>query len=376
VWPDRPGSWPEGFVRSPSDRDAALALAHLRTLPPRDLLALARREGTASRCAASIREGRIGTQADRDAVGGARPDRVRRRLTGCGGWVAFPGDPDYPDPLLDLPDPPVCLFGRGGPLRGLYRPGEPPNAAAVVGARKATPYGEEIAGLLGAGLAGAGVVVVSGAALGIDAGAHRGALRAGGPTVAVLGSGIDVAYPRMHEGLLAEIARSGAVVTEYPPGVPARSFHFPARNRIIAALARVTVVVEGAPGSGSVITATFAGELGRDVLAVPGPVTSPLSAAPHALIREGAGLVGGLEDVLASLGAAGAPPGSSIPPDLPEPDRRVLDHLSAPATAELVARAAGMDPARVLSSLVSLELRGLVRSVGGRFERTALAGAC
>jgi DNA processing protein len=373
VLPERPGAWPEGFAAAPRDRDAALALAHLQSVVPRDLRALAVREGSASRCLAALAGGRLGSAADASRALAVRPTDVRRALSAAGAREAVPGDEGYPDVLLDLADPPVCLFVRGRRLDGWFpHHASPVAAAAVVGARKPTSYGLEIAGVLGAGLGAAGAVVVSGAALGIDAAAHRGALRVGGGTIAVLGSGIDRAYPRRHRGLLAEIERNGAVVSEYPPGFHPLPRRFPARNRIVAALARAVVVVEGAPGSGSLITAGFGLDLGREVLAVPGPVTSPLSVAPHDLIREGAGLVRGVEDVLQAVCLAPGGGGEDgLPQDLTDQELLVLRHLSAPAPAEVVARTAGLDRSGTLACLVGLELRGLVRSVGGRFERTA-----
>ena len=168
-----------------------------------------------------------------------------------------------------LHDPPVALFVSGRPLTQL------PERVAVVGARNCSPLGNEVAMSIGAGLGGAGVCVVSGAARGIDAASHRGALDAGGSSLAVLGSGHDLPYPKGSAELIARIAANGAVVSEYAPGVVAEPFRFPARNRLVAALGRALVVVEGAAGSGSMISVDHALDLGRDVFAVPGPVTSP-----------------------------------------------------------------------------------------------------
>jgi DNA processing protein len=375
----RPGAWPPGFVRSRADRDAALVLAHLDGLAPRTRHALAWSVGSASACLREIRAGTAGAEAVRAAAASVEPGRVRRALDSSGARAALPGDPEYPESLLDLPDPPVCLF-----IRGRAPATHPGPAVAVVGARRSSAYGREAAGELAAGVAAVGVAVVSGGARGIDAAAHRGALRAGAATTTVLGSGIDVAYPRSHRGLLEEIARSGTVVSEYPPGVPPRPWRFPARNRIIAGLSAAVVVVEGASGSGSLITAEFAMDLGREVLAVPGPITSPLSAVPHDLIRDGATLVRGAEDVLAVLGMAipaviddrrrTDPAGSG--PGLSDLEIRLLEAAAGgPATAEALAREAGIQPAEVLGALVSLELRGLLRSVGGRYEASGATAA-
>jgi DNA processing protein len=360
-----PGAWPADFVRTGRDRDAVLMLSHLESLTPRELHRLALGKGSASRCLAAVRAGAAGTDGDRDAIRTVDVRAVREATSACGGRIAFPGDGEYPVGLKDLTDPPACLFLRGRPLVGRA-------AIAVVGARLCSPYGLEMASTLAAGIAAAGVTVVSGAALGIDAAAHRGALRADGDTVAVLGSGIDVPYPRGNRRLIDAIAEVGTVVSEYPPGTPPVPRRFPARNRIVAALARAVLVVEGATGSGSILTAEFAVDLGRDVLAVPGPVTSPLSEAPHALIRDGAALVRGVEDVLAVLGIGGeGGPGVGEVPGLSEEERRVFDAVTGTGlTLESVAAGAGVCSAVAMAALVELELRGLIRAAGGRYERT------
>jgi DNA processing protein len=227
--------------------------------------------------------------------------------------------------------------------------------------------------------------VLSGAARGLDSAAHEGALSVGGPTVAVLGSGIDVAYPKRSRPLLDRIIAAGAVVSEYPPGVPAQAFRFPARNRLVASIAEAVLVVEGAAGSGSLITADFALDLGRPVFAVPGPVTSPLSEVPLALIRDGAGLVRNAEDLLLDLGrldplapgrAAAVAPASGaqaaagwLPAGLTALERRVAERLAGPTLPEVLADGLGCSLAEVLTAVVGLEVRGLVRTAGGRVER-------
>jgi len=219
--------------------------------------------------------------------------------------------------------------------------------------------------------------VVSGGARGIDAAAHRGALDAGGRTVVVLGSGIDVAYPKQNRGLLDAARELGAVVSEYPPGTPAEPFRFPARNRIVAALGSAVVVVEGAEGSGSMITADHALEMGRDVLAVPGAVTGPLSWVTNALIRDGAALIRGPEDLLADLGLDGGldrgAPGASSAEEaaatLGPEEQAVWSALVVPSAPDALAQAAGRPLPEVMAGLMALELRRLVRQVGGRYER-------
>jgi DNA processing protein len=364
-------------------------MAHVEGMTPREIHALATRLGSADACLDAIRRGRVGSPGDRRKVLGADPAGVLRALAACGGRLVAPGDEEYPRELSDLVDPPAWLFARGD--ISLDRLTE--RAAAVVGARNCSPYGREVAEELGAGLAAAGVTVVSGAARGVDAAAHRGALRAGGPTVAVLGSGIDVPYPSAHRRLLDDIAGAGAVVSEYPPGMPAHPRRFPARNRLVAALAGVVVVVEGAAGSGSLITAEFAQDLGRDLGGVPGPVTSELSTTPHALIRDGAALIRNADDVGDALGMfrshvarAGpvAPGGVSPHPGggwarregeptldaLGETERLVLTAVTGgPQVVDQVAAGAGLDAPTTLRTLMALELRGVVREEGGRYRR-------
>lgn len=276
----------------------------------------------------------------------------------------------YPPQLLDLHDPPPGLFVRGADLPPRDR------LVAMVGARACSATGAEVARAIGRGLADAGFVVVSGAARGIDTASHEGSLDGEAPTVAVLGSGIDVAYPRSSAGLIDRIAARGTVASEYPPGVPAMAFRFPARNRIVVGLARAVIVVEGEEGSGSLISAEHALDIGRDVLAVPGAITNPLSATPNALIREGAALVRGVEDVLAELGVdtrrsptldVGGE--GDVPVGLEPDERRVFEAVTERVLPDAVAAALGVGVEEVLPVLFGLELRGLVRSVGGRFER-------
>jgi len=229
---------------------------------------------------------------------------------------------------------------------------------------------------LGRGLAVAGVVTVSGGAVGIDAAAHRGALDAGGVTVSVLGSGIDVAHPASNRDLFQRIEASGTLLSEYPPGTPAEPFRFPARNRLIAALSRGVVVVEGAAKSGTRITAEHAVDLGLDVFAVPGPVTSPLAETPLGLIRDGATMIRGTADLLEDLKLEGVASGErGLPRGLSADEGKVLASLATSMLPSAVAAATGIPVADTLTVLIALEMRGLVRGVGGRFERTFKAAA-
>lgn len=365
----RRSAWPKGFVRSRADRDALLVLAHLQRLIPRELFALAWRVGSARACLETIRN-EEGSPGDRTIAAAVEPRAVEEQVRHVGRFVTV-ADAEYPTSLLDLPDPPAWLFVRGRPLSELG------TAVAVVGARLCSPYGRDSAIRMGELLAEAGVTVVSGAALGVDGAAHEGALRGGGHTVAVLGSGLDRPHPQTNRELIERIGLDGTVVTEYPPGAIAQPRWFPARNRIIAGLSHGVIVVEGAARSGSLQTAEFAGEgLSREVMAVPGPIDSPLSAAPHALIRAGAALVADADDVLDALGvfrtsASEVEDPPRVPPALEGTDEgKVLAVTSGrPASIEALSRAAGVPMAATLVALSALELRGLVRAQGGRYGR-------
>jgi DNA processing protein len=361
-----PPGWPDGFGADADQRDALLVLASLRGITPRSLRELAWREGGPRACLAAIRRGAGGSAADRAHAATIRPAEVDAAIAACHGRCLGFHDPAYPDALRDLQrDAPGWVFVRG---RGFAEPG-----VAVVGARKCSALGRDVARDLGRRVAAADLAVVSGAAYGIDAAAHEGALAAGGPTIAVLGSGIDVAYPRSSRRLIERIAAEHTLVSEYPPGTPAEPHRFPARNRIIAGLARALVVVEGEAESGSRISVDHALDLGREVFAVPGPVTSPLAEAPLAMIRDGATLIRGADDLLADLGVAipgGARARSRPPPDLSGEELRAWEALGDGALPDLVARQLGRSIPDAVALLIGLELRGLVRSVGGRYERT------
>ncbi|MBI4259343.1 MAG: DNA-protecting protein DprA [Actinobacteria bacterium] len=367
-----PPSWPRGFVRTGEDRRAALVLAHGRWSGLQRLMAVAERVGTASACLEAVASGEAGEagQAGRRRVAGLRPEELEERLSALGTRFVARDGPEYPPSLDDLHDPPIGLFVRGGSLAVLVP------RVAVVGARNCSVAGRELARGLGRGLGTAGVVLVSGGARGIDTAGHRGALDVGAPTIAVLGSGVDLPYPASNRRLLDQVAEAGAVVSEYPPGVRAAAFRFPARNRIVAALSLGVVVVEGTRRSGSMISADHALDLGRPVFALPGPVTSELAEGPLNLIRSGATMIRGTDDLLEDLGlhpamgvtATGAPGG------LGPVERAVLGSLAGLTLPEEVARALGVTPVEILPTLLRLELAGLVRSVGGRYERR-LVGA-
>lgn len=284
-------------------------------------------------------------------------------------------DARYPASLATLSDAPPALWYRGD-LDVLTGP-----VVAIVGSRAASATGLEAATRLGAELASRGVVVVSGLARGVDSAAHRGALSAG-RTVAVLGSGLDVIYPPEHEGLAGEIAKTGLVISEYPPGTRPLPFHFPARNRLISGLSRAVVIIEAAEGSGSLITASCALEQGREVMAVPGNILSGRNRGGHALIRDGAKIVERADDILDELCLPGAGPGLRIQPAgqdvTPAESAGSGDLLLAvmepgqPYDIDALSGASGLDSARLLPRLLDLELRRQIRRVGGgRFMRSA-----
>ena len=275
------------------------------------------------------------------------------------------GDVRYPGLLAAIPDPPPVVWVRGD-IGACARP-----AVAVVGSRAASPYGLDIAALVASELV-PHVVVVSGLARGIDSAAHRGALDAGGATVAVLGSGADVIYPPEHAALADRIQACGAIVSELPPGSPPLALHFPARNRVISGLSLAVVVIEAAEKSGSLITAACALEQGREVMAVPGNALSGRNRGSHALIRDGAPIVESGRDVLDQLGLVSMRPVARRAPGGPVDDP-VLRCMAAGDTYDLdaLARLAGIDPVKLLPRLLELELEGSVRRAGGgRFVRS------
>lgn len=273
----------------------------------------------------------------------------------------------YPRLLVETANPPLVLWTRGE-VTALAGP-----AVAVVGSRAASPYALQVADRLATNLAAAGVVVVSGLARGVDAAAHRGALKAG-RTIAVLGSGPDVIYPPEHDALADQIAASGAVISELWPGARPLPAHFPLRNRIISGLALATVVVEASERSGSLITARCGLEQGRDVMAVPGNVLSGRSRGCHALLKDGAKVVESAADILEELRLApGAPAAGS---HTPQPDG-VLAPMSPGEGYDLdeLVALTGLDASDILRRLLELELHGQVRRAGGgRFVKTSTLG--
>ena len=283
---------------------------------------------------------------------------VLERLGQTGWRWIIPADAEYPPLLAATTDAPFGLFAFGRL--------ENAPTVAIVGSRKATPYGRQVATLLAEELGRAGVVVVSGMARGIDEAAHRGALQSGGQTWAVWGCGPDRIYPAEHAGLADEIGASGALLTEYPPGTPPRRHHFPERNRILAGLSRAVVVVEAAARSGALVTARLASEEGREVLAVPGNIFSEVSIGPNTLIRVGARPLLTPRDLFEAIGCEAGEHTAA------KTERSLLDRITAgeALTVDEIAARAEVDVAQVSADLLALELSGeLRREADGRYSR-------
>ena len=286
-------------------------------------------------------------------------------------WAAQPGnhlvtlaDPDYPQALLATADPPVLLYVKGD-VGLLNKPG-----FAIVGSRNATRQGELNAEAFANALSAAGLTIVSGLALGIDAAAHRGGLAAAGSTIAIIGTGADRIYPSGNEALAREIAEHGAIVSEFPLGTPPLAANFPRRNRLIAGLARGCLIVEAAERSGSLITARLAAEGGLDVFAIPGSIHSPLSKGCHKLIKQGAKLVESAQDILEELRweAVVAPVAAGVADD---DGPSLLDAIGYdPVDLETLAERTGLTAEQLLAQLLPLELGGRICQLpGGRFQR-------
>ena len=358
---------------SPGPREEYLTLALVPGIGAARLSALLQRFGTPrAALAASVTQiqavegispaaATAVSRADRDA--GAK---ILAALELVGGVLLLPEDPGFPAVLRDIPEPPTLLFARGR-LDLLGRP-----AVAIVGSRDHTVYGREVCHAVARASADAGLVVVSGMARGLDAVAHQGALDAGGATIGVLGNGLGVIYPAANRRLYESVERLGLLLSEFPPGERPTQGSFPRRNRLISGLARVTVVVEAAVTSGALQTVECAQNQGREVLAVPGPITSPVSAGTNGLIRDGSQPLLELRDLLehypeASLAAqlAAAEPGV-----LPPLERRILNALHhEPLPAESLLGLVDAPVADTLDALSVLELRGTVaREASGRYR--------
>lgn len=349
-------------------------------------LALLRAPGVGPRLFRVLQDSGVGAQAVFErarSAGSALPVAARTReylkdpdwaaverdlswlaTSGCG--VLTWHHPHYPPLLREISDPPPVLFVQGD--SGLLSSAQ----LAVVGSRNPSAHGRELAGEFARSLAAAGLVVTSGLAAGIDAAGHRGALAGGGATVAVLGTGLDRIYPPVHRDLAEDIARSGALVSEFPPGTPPRPHHFPRRNRLISGLSLGTLVVEAAARSGSLITARLALEQGREVFAVPGSIRNPLSRGCHALIRDGAKLVETVNDIVEELGplaaSAARTPGPAGPArEGPAGHQGILMELMGfdPVPVDVLIERSGLTAEEVSSMLLVLELQGYVVATPG-----------
>jgi len=358
---------------SPGERLARLALSLTEGVGPvlgRKLISAFSSAEAALEAGAEDLETQAGLPREaavRLQVGLRRAEAELEALERLGGWVILWGEADYPEALSQIYGPPLALFGLGR-LRA-----EDNRAVALVGSRQATDYGRRTTRQMAKDLAWFGATIVSGLAVGIDAAAHEGALKGGGRTIAVLGCGLDVDYPRENLKLKGLIAEQGAILTEFPLGSDPAAWRFPVRNRIIAGLVRGVVVGEASPSSGSLITARLALDFGRTVMAVPGPVSDRRREGTHQLIREGAVLVASGRDVVQELwpealaGAEPRPlaaePGQDLEPGL----KAVFDLVeAAPRHADEIIRAAARPPEEILGRLLDLELRGLIRQLPGQ----------
>lgn len=346
--------------RPPADLHAAVALALVRGVGSVGWGELTRRHGGA---AAALQEAVPDAERTRACAGASR---LLDQVGAFGGEVLVRGTPGYPPALLELPDPPPLLFALGA-LGLLERP-----IVAIVGTRRSSRYGERMAGVLADAVATAGGVVASGMARGIDAAAHRAALAATGETIAVLGTGVDVAYPAAHTALRREIAGRGLLLSELPPGARADAGSFPRRNRLIAALARVSLVVEAGHRSGALITAGHALELGRTVAAVPGPIDLPDSAGSNELLRDGAQVIASPDDLLQLAGLARHQRREAAP-ELSPSETRVWSCLARGAVdLDTLVAATALPVPECLAAVGRLEAAGLVAcALTGEIRRRA-----
>ncbi|HEU5218736.1 MAG TPA: DNA-processing protein DprA [Gemmatimonadales bacterium] len=362
-----------------AEREAYVTLALVPGIGAARLRALLARFGTAhgalaapsaSLCAVSGISGAAAT-----AITMAKRASGRRALAALeeiGGHMLLPSDPGFPPLLREIPDPPTYLFALGN-LHALERP-----AVAIVGSRDHSAYGAEVCRGVARAAAQAGLAVISGMARGLDAVAHAGALEAPGLTIGVLGNGFGVIYPAANRDLYERVARTGLLLTEFPPGERPTAGSFPRRNRLISGLARVTVVVEAAVRSGALQTSTCALEQGRDVMAVPGPITSPVSGGTNRLIRDGATPLLELDDLLVHFPEAlraASPNAAAEPGALAPVEGRIVNALWAgPRPVEDLVEATGAPVWAALDALSVLELGGRVRQEAGGLYRLVTPG--
>ena len=320
-----------------------------------------------------VRRPLVTTFTNRAALSCARSwaEKELERLRSTDVQLLCYDDPQYPACLRTIHDPPVLLYCRGN-LACLKE-----KSIAIIGSRAATTYGKRISGMLARDLARNNIVVVSGLAMGIDGHAHAGTLEAGGETVAVLGCGVDVVYPRSHAGLYEQVVRQGLLVSEYPLGTRPDGFRFPARNRIISGLSLGVIVVEATCRSGSLITARLALDQGREVFAVPGRIDSKKSEGTHRLLQQGAHLAQSAQDVIEELQLAAAmhepfrPDSASVPVDVSDEESRLLGCIDVyPVDIDALSEKTGLTSGALHDLLLRLELKGLIRQLPGQqYER-------
>ena len=345
-------------------RTGVSLVSRLGTLPPEDIL-----EMSGVELSGRVKMTGRAVQAFEALKSEFDPDEIQRSLAARDLKLVTFADPEYPERLSNIPDAPPALFVDGEISEG--------PAVALVGSRKASVAGRDAARRLGTALCERGVCVISGLALGVDAAAHEGADAGEGPTIGVLGSGIDVVYPKSNRGLFARVKDNGAIVSEYYLGEAPLAWRFPARNRIIAGLADALVVVEAAEKSGALITARHAAESGRDVWAVPGPVGAAECRGSNKLLADGAGVIWDIEEFVDEIaptmlgGGKPSGPRPAIPEELSKEEARVLSGVGFEATpTDAVASNSGVEIRELLPALALLELKGYVsRDETGSFSR-------
>ncbi len=356
------------YIRCVSDVAAAIAISLARKVPYSERKALIDFFGSASGVYRAAREEEnsseevVRAKRVRSFSDFSRAEKEFEKVKKEKGWILAYGSLEYPRWLAEIPDPPLALFGKGN------LPSADSLHLGFVGPRRPSPYGARIARMLAEDLVREGVILVSGLALGIDAIAHEAAVKAKVPTIAVLGCGIDQIYPPEHSHLKSQIEANGAVVSEFVCGEPARTEHFPRRNRIITGLSRGVLVVEAGERSGARITARHAVEQSREVFAVPGPIDSPLSFWPNRLISDGAKLVSSSADILQTFipgyGIEARPriEPRSVPSTLSTGAQKMLEHLSydLPATVDELVRRGEAPISNVLMWLMELEMSGVI----------------
>ena len=361
---------------------ASLSLRHTRGLGPRTWKRLLAYYGCALTAVADSSSwagrGLASARVQAEFMRGAwreKAEEEQARVKGYGFGTVFWADAAYPVALREIPDPPLFLYHLGDPGL-LTRP-----CVAVVGSRDASRYGAGMAESIAASLSRSGVCVVSGFAQGIDRAAHQGALRGVGGTIAVLGTGLDLVYPASNTDLWKQIAAHGLIVSEFPPGTRPESMNFPHRNRIVSGLSLGVLVVEGALGSGSLITANLALAQNRDVFALPGPATMKTYQGCHQLIRQGACLVQSAEDILRELHprleahlVADAPSPPARPREPEDPEQLAVHRLLQGGEAvhiDTLARRTGWAASKVSSTLLFMELEGIVKQLPGMYYALA-----